>query len=51
MEVRPREEPSGSLPRIYPLCDGEGRELFFLGQWRAGIVRKSQGKHFFVSMV
>ena len=38
MEVRPREEPSGALPRILSAYDGEGRELFFLGQWRAGLV-------------
>ena len=38
MEVRPREEPSGSLPRILSAYDGEGRELFFLAQWRAGLV-------------
>lgn len=38
MEVRPREEPSGSLPRILSAYDGDGRELFFLGQWRAGLV-------------
>ncbi len=38
MEVRPREEPSGSLPRIVSAYDGDGRELFFLGQWRAGLV-------------
>jgi VanZ family protein len=38
MEVRPREEPSGSLPRIFSAYDGEGRELFFLGQWRAGLL-------------
>jgi VanZ family protein len=40
MEVRPREEPSGSLPRILSAYDGEGRELFFLGQWRAGLVMR-----------
>jgi VanZ family protein len=38
MEVRPREEPSGSLPRILSAYDGDGRELFFLGQWRAELV-------------
>jgi VanZ family protein len=38
MEVRPREEPSGSLPRILSAYDGDGRELFFLGQWRASLV-------------
>lgn len=38
MEVRPREEPSGSLPRILSAYDIEGRELFFLGQWRASLV-------------
>ena len=38
MEVRPREEPFGSLPRILSAYDGDGRELFFLGQWRAELV-------------
>jgi len=38
MEVRPREEPSGSLPRILSAYDGEGRELFFLGQWRSELI-------------
>jgi VanZ family protein len=38
MEVHPREEPSDSLPRILSAYDGEGREQFFLGQWRAGLV-------------
>jgi len=47
MEVRPREEPSGSLPRILSAYDGEGRELFFLGQWRAGlVVRILEGERF-----
>jgi VanZ family protein len=48
MEVRPREEPSGSLPRIFSAYDGEGRELFFLGQWRAGLVlRIFEGERLF----
>jgi hypothetical protein len=38
MEVRPREEPSGSLPRILSAYDDEGRELFFLGQWRSQLI-------------
>jgi VanZ family protein len=38
MEVRPREEPSGSLPRILSAYDAEGRELFFLGQWRSELI-------------
>ena len=38
MEVRPREEPSGSLPRILSAYDGEGRELFFLGQWKSELI-------------
>jgi hypothetical protein len=38
MEVHPREEPSGSLPRILSAYDDEGRELFFLGQWRAELI-------------
>lgn len=38
MEVRPREEPSGSLPRILSAYDGDGRELFFLGQWRSELI-------------
>jgi VanZ family protein len=38
MEVRPREEPSGSLPRILSVYDVEGRELFFLGQWRSELI-------------
>jgi len=47
MEMRPREEPSGSLPRILSAYDGEGRELFFLGQWRAGLVlRIFEGERF-----
>ena len=48
MEVRPREEPSGSLSRILSAYDGEGRELFFLGQWRAGLVlRILEGEHLY----
>ena len=38
MEVRPREEPSGSLPRILSAYDAEGRELFSLGQWRSILI-------------
>jgi hypothetical protein len=38
MEVRPREEPSSSLPRILSAYDDDGRELFFLGQWRAELI-------------
>jgi VanZ family protein len=38
MEVRPSEEPSGSLPRILSAYDGEGRELFFLGQWQSELI-------------
>jgi VanZ family protein len=38
MEVRPREEPSGSLPRILSAYDGDGRELFFLGQWKSELI-------------
>jgi VanZ family protein len=38
MEVRPREEPSGSLPRILSAYDDNGRELFFLGQWRSELI-------------
>jgi VanZ family protein len=37
MEVRPHEEPSDYLPRILSAYDGEGRELFFLGQWRVDL--------------
>ena len=48
MEVLPREEPSGSLPRILSAYDGEGRELFFLGQWRAELVlRILEGEHLY----
>lgn len=47
MEVLPREEPSGSLPRILSAYDSDGRELFFLGQWRAGLVlRILEGERF-----
>ena len=38
MEVRPREEPSGFLPRILSAYDGKGRELFFLGQWKSELI-------------
>jgi VanZ family protein len=38
MEVRPREEPSDSLPRILSAYDARGRELFFLGQWRSELI-------------
>lgn len=38
MEVRPREEPSDSLPRILSAYDEHGRELFFLGQWRFELI-------------
>jgi VanZ family protein len=38
MEVRPHEEPSGFLPRILSAYDGDGRELFFLGQWRSELI-------------
>ena len=38
MEVLPREEPSGSIPRILSAHDDEGRELFFLGQWRDELI-------------
>ena len=38
MEVRPFEEPSGSLPRILSAYDGDGRELFFLGQWKSEVI-------------
>jgi VanZ family protein len=48
MEVLPREEPSGSLPRILSAYDAEGRELFFLGQWRTGlVVRILEGEHLY----
>jgi len=38
MDVLPREEPSGSIPRILSVYDDEGRELFFLGQWRDELI-------------
>jgi len=38
MEVLPREEPSGSIPRILSAHDGDWRELFFLGQWRDELI-------------
>ena len=38
MDVLPREEPSGSIPRILSVHDDEGRELFFLGQWRDELI-------------
>ncbi|MCP2500251.1 MAG: LamG domain-containing protein, partial [Deltaproteobacteria bacterium] len=38
MDLLPREEPSGSLPRILSAHDDEGRELFFLGQWRDELI-------------
>lgn len=38
MEIRPREEPSDSLPRILSAYDAQGRELFFLGQWRSELI-------------
>ena len=37
IEVRPHAEPSDLLARILSVCDDEGRELFFLGQWKARI--------------
>ena len=38
MEVIPREESSDSLPRILSAYDADGRELFFLGQWRSELI-------------
>jgi len=38
MEVLPHEEPSGSIPRIVSAHDDDGRELFFLGQWRDELI-------------
>ena len=38
MEVLPREEPSGSIPRILSAHDADWRELFFLGQWRNELI-------------
>jgi VanZ family protein len=38
MEVLPREEPSGSIPRILSEHDADWRELFFLGQWRIELI-------------
>jgi VanZ family protein len=48
MDVLPREIPSGSIPRILSAHDEEGRELFFLGQWRDKLIlRILEGERFF----
>jgi len=47
MDVRPTEEPSDSLPRILSVYDADGRELFFVGQWRSNLaVRILEGERF-----
>ena len=33
MELRPTHQPGGAKERILSLCDTEGRERFFIGQW------------------
>ena len=38
MEVLPRVEPDGSIPRILSAHDDDRRELFFLGQWRDELI-------------
>jgi VanZ family protein len=38
MDLLPREEPSGSIPRILSAHDADWRELFFLGQWRDELI-------------
>jgi hypothetical protein len=37
-EVRPSQEASDSLPRILSAHDDDGRELFFLSQWRDELI-------------
>lgn len=47
LRVRPHDEPSDSLPRILSVFDADGREPFFLGQWRSGLVlRILEGERF-----
>ncbi len=38
LEARPLDEPSDSLPRLLSIYDVDGRELFLIAQWRAGLV-------------
>ena len=33
MQLRPTHQPGGAKERILSLCDTEGRERFFIGQW------------------
>jgi VanZ family protein len=47
MEVQPREEPSGSIPRILSAHDDDWRELFFLGQWRDELILRILGEERF----
>jgi VanZ family protein len=48
MAVLPREEPSGSIPRILSVHDDAWRELFFLGQWRDELIlRILEAERFF----
>jgi VanZ family protein len=48
MDLLSSEEPSRSIPRILSAHDEEGRELFFLGQWRdALILRILEGERTF----
>lgn len=38
LEIRPREEPFDSIPRILSAYNAGGRELFILGQWKSGLI-------------
>ncbi len=48
MEVRAHAEPTEFVPRILSAYDANGCELFFVGQWRSGLVmRILEGERFF----
>lgn len=36
--LRPAEEPHGARARIVSVCSTDGRELFFVGQWRGEVI-------------
>jgi VanZ family protein len=38
IDLRPAEEPDNSLPRIFSVYDAQGRELFFIGQWKSELI-------------
>ena len=38
LEIRPRDEPRDSIPRILSAYDNDGQEFFFVGQWKTNLV-------------